>query len=103
MDRETEALKIIWQKGGKTSIGAVARLMRVNPEYGKIIVLDLGKKDYIDVDKYGICKITEKGKEILKSRGILAQLAKEEEARRLEEKKISQSKEERSKIITLKY
>ena len=102
--RELEALRIIWQKGGKASIKAVARAMVINSDYARIILFDIGKKDYIDVTRDGICKITERGKEWLESRGILAQVAEEGKRRReAESAKVKEEEKGKSKIMTLKY
>lgn len=103
--REVEALKIIWQKGGKAPINALARAMRINSDYARTILFDIGKKDYIDIDRAGICKITEKGKELLKNRGILDQIAREEkEKKEVEQTKIKGEEEKgKPKTITLNY
>ena len=103
--RELQALKIIWQKGGKTPMGAMARFMGINPDYARIILLDIGKKDYIDIARDGMCKITEKGKELLKSRGILDQIAREEKERKEAEQTEIKEEEEKGKpkTITLNY
>lgn len=98
---ETQALEKIWRMGGKASINAVARAMRINSDYARVILFGIGEKDYIDINRAGICKITETGKESLKSRGILAKIAKEEKERKKQTKiQIGQGK---SKIITINY
>jgi len=103
--RELEALKEIWRKGGKAPIGALGRTMRISSDYARIILLDIGKKDYIDIDRAGICKITEKGKELLKNRGILDQIAREEKERKEEKSSFAKAAEDRGKpkTITLNY
>jgi len=103
--REIEALTIIWQRGGKAPMNAVARAMSINSDYARVILLDIGKKDYIDINRNGLCKITEKGKELLKNRGILEEIA-EEEKRKKEARQVKIKEEEekgKPKIITLKY
>ena len=95
--RELEALTEIWRKGGNASIGAVARAMRISSEYARVILLDIGKKDYIDVIGNGMCKITEKGKELLNSRGILVKIAEEEKRRKEAEQARIKEEEEKGK------
>ena len=103
--RALEALTEIWRKGGNASIGAVAKFMRVNSDYARVILFDIGKKDYIDITRDGTCKITEKGKELLNNRGILAQIAEEEKREKeAEQAKITEEKEKgKPKTITLNY
>ncbi len=91
--RELEALKIIWQKGGKASMRSLARPMGINSDYARLVLLDIGKKDYIDIKRDGICLITKKGKQILKNRGILDQIAGERKEKETPP----------NKIITLNY
>ena len=103
--RELEALKEIWRRGGKASISSLARAMGINSDYARVVLLDIGKKDYIDITRDGMCKIAEKGKELLKSRGILDKIAEEEKARKeVERAKIKHEEEKgKPKIITLNY
>lgn len=66
---ELDLLKIIADRGGKESIAVVARIKGINSEYGRIILHDIGRKDYIDVSAAGICQIVEKGWQELKKKG----------------------------------
>jgi len=102
---EIQALKIIWKKGGKAPIGSVARPMGISSDYARVILMDIGRKDYIDIKRDGMCVITEKGKEILKSRGILDQIAEEEKRKKeAEQAKIKKEEEKgKPKIISLNY
>jgi Mn-dependent DtxR family transcriptional regulator len=102
---DLEALKIIFEKGGQISIGALGRLMRISSEYARVIAWDIGRKDYIDVTGDGMCRITEKGKELLKSRGILDKIAEEEKRRKeAEAAKFKEEEEEgKPKIMPLNY
>jgi Mn-dependent DtxR family transcriptional regulator len=91
--RETQMLKVLWRKGGKATINELARAMSIDSDYARLIALDSGEKDYIDVSKAGVCKMTKKGKGIIKHRGFSAKVAPE------------QRKSERggSKMMTLRY
>jgi predicted Fe-Mo cluster-binding NifX family protein len=102
---EIKALRIIFEKGGKASINALARAMRISSEYARIIAIDIGRRDYIDLTSDGICKITEKGKELLKSRGILDKIDEEEKRKKEAEQAKNEEGEEKGKpkIITLNY
>lgn len=66
---ELDLLKIIADRGGKESIAVVARIKGINSEYGRIILHDIGRKDYIDVSRAGTCVIAEKGWQELKKKG----------------------------------
>ena len=66
---ELDLLKIIADRGGKESIAVVARIKGINSEYGRIILHDIGRKDYIDVSRAGICQIVEKGWQELQKKG----------------------------------
>ena len=91
---DIRALKTIWKMGGKAYMRSLARAMGITSEYARVILFDIGKKDYIDITGDGMCVITEKGKELLKSRGILAQI----------KAKIKEEEEKgKPKIISLKY
>lgn len=103
--RGLEALTEIWRRGGSASIGAIARAMRLSSEYARVILLDIGKKDYIDITRDGICKITEKGKELLNSRGILAKIAEEEKRKKeMEQARVKEEEEKgKPKIMPFNY
>lgn len=79
--------------------------MRVSYDYARVILLGIGKKDYIDIDGAGMCKITEKGKELLKSRGILDKIVEEEKRRKEAGQAKIKEEEEKGKLktITLNY
>lgn len=96
-----EALEQIWRIGGKASISAVARAMGISSDYARIILFDIGKKDYIDIARTGICKITETGKEFLKNRGILKKIKLELEEAIKRERTIKAG--QRPKIIQIEY
>ncbi len=63
---ELEVLKIINEAGGHTTIQAVSRKQKIEPNYARLLCTSLGKADYIDVLASGTGKITLKGKSALK-------------------------------------
>ena len=65
---ELEILKIIDEAGGQTTIQAVSRKQKVEPNYARLLCTSLGKADYIDVLASGICRMTPKGTRALKLR-----------------------------------
>ena len=64
-----EMLQIIANSGGKASMSAVTSLQKVSTDYGRVVLNDIGRQDYIDVKASGLCEITAKGWELLKKKG----------------------------------
>ncbi|MFQ5887674.1 MAG: hypothetical protein ACE5HY_03145 [Candidatus Hydrothermarchaeales archaeon] len=58
---EREALEIINEKGGETSIGNVASHMGLSTDYTRIILESLGRRDFIDVLVSRKVRLTPKG------------------------------------------
>ncbi|MFQ5933182.1 MAG: zinc ribbon domain-containing protein [Dehalococcoidia bacterium] len=67
--RELDALTVIAERGGKTSTHYVAQKLGLGTEYTRTICEGLGRADYIDVTRAGICQITAKGWQELDRKG----------------------------------
>jgi len=67
--RELDALKVIGDRGGKTSTHYVAQKLGLGTEYTRTICEGLGRVDYIDVFRSGRCEITATGWQELERRG----------------------------------
>lgn len=66
---ELEVLKIVEEKGGETTVHAVARKMAINTDYARLICRGLAKADYLDI-LGGKLVLTPKGKgELERKRG----------------------------------
>jgi len=63
---ELEALKIIDEEGGQVSVYKVSRKMKIDTNYARLLCTSLAKADYIDLLRNGVCRITFKGKAVLK-------------------------------------
>ena len=58
---EREALEIIAEKSGETSVGLISGRMHVGYDYARLLCTSLARADYIDIASGGRCKITPKG------------------------------------------
>ena len=67
--RELDALKIIGDKGGKASTHFVAQKLGLGTEYTRTICEGLGRPDYIDLNRGGVCQMTAKGWQELERKG----------------------------------
>lgn len=67
--RELDALKVIGDRGGRASIHYVAQKLGLGSEYARTICEGLGRPDYIDVTRAGVCEITAKGWQELERKG----------------------------------
>lgn len=59
---ELEALKIIDEEGGRTTIHLVSRKMNIDTNYARLLCTSLARADYIDLLRTNVCQITTKGK-----------------------------------------
>ena len=59
---EQQALEIIWDQGGETSVDVIARNLKVSKDYARLICYDLGSKDCVDIYRTGWLKLRGKGK-----------------------------------------
>ena len=62
---ELQALEVIAERGGETSMQAVSQALRIEYDYARLLCTSLGKADYIDITPSGRCKITPKGEKAL--------------------------------------
>ena len=60
---ELDALMYIEEKGGTTSAQPVARKLKINVDYARVILTGLAKKDYLDLTARGVYHMTWKGKD----------------------------------------
>lgn len=67
---ELEALRKVHDAGGDVGAQAVARRMRVDPNYARLVLNSLARADYIDLLASGKYRITIKGKQELKGKGM---------------------------------
>ncbi|MBU4174849.1 MAG: hypothetical protein KJ907_13750 [Actinobacteria bacterium] len=67
---EFEALQKVHEAGGEVGAQSVARKMRVDPNYARLVLNSLARADYIDLLASGKYRITAKGKQELKDKGI---------------------------------
>ncbi|MBU1260426.1 hypothetical protein KKH65_02670 [bacterium] len=58
---ESKILKIIEVEGGECTIGKIAREMRLEPNYVRVILRSMGESDIIDVFRNGKVRIASKG------------------------------------------
>ena len=64
---EREALAKISEIERSVHYKTIASKMGIGIEYSRLICSSLGRADYIDVDIKGMCRITPKGENFLKS------------------------------------
>ena len=58
---ESKILKIIDAEGGECTVGGIARKMRLNPNYIRIILRSMGENDIVDIFRSSKVKIANKG------------------------------------------
>lgn len=66
---ESKILEIIWNWGGEASIDIIAREAKVSIDYARLFCNGLAKEGYIDFLHLKLCKIKDKGKNILAGKG----------------------------------
>jgi len=59
---ESKVLKIIEDEGGESSVGKIARKMRLDPNYVRVILRSMGENDIVDVLRSGKVRIPGKGR-----------------------------------------
>lgn len=65
---ELEALRSVEEAGGTTPAQPVARKLKINVDYARVILTSLAKRDYLDLSARGIYALAWKGKEELERR-----------------------------------
>ena len=58
---ENKVLKIIDAEGGECTVGKIAREMRLQPGYVRVILRSMSQSDIIDVSRNGKVRIANKG------------------------------------------
>ena len=58
---ESKILKIVEAEGGECTVGRIARKMRLDPNYVRIILRSMGENDIVDVFRTGKVRIAGKG------------------------------------------
>jgi len=58
---ESKILKILEDEDGESSVGRIARKLRLTPNYTRVILRSMGESDIIDVFRTGKVKIANKG------------------------------------------
>ncbi len=66
---EKKALEAMYELGGKADIRTVSRHISVDTNYARLLCNALGRADYIDIDRTGLCVLAPKGKSELKAMG----------------------------------
>ena len=57
---ESKILKIIEAEGGECTVGKIAKKMRLEPNYVRIILRSMGENDMIDIFRSGKVRIANK-------------------------------------------
>jgi len=70
---ESKILKILEDEDGESSVGRIARKLRLTPNYTRVILRSMGESDIIDVFRTGKVKIANKG------RGVSGKQGKQED------------------------
>ena len=65
---ELEALRIVEQSRAEFTAHAVSRKLRTDPNYARLMLTSLAKKDYLDLLASGRYRMTQKGRDELKRR-----------------------------------
>lgn len=58
---ELDALRCVEEGGGAVSAQAVARKMKINVDYARVILTGLAKNDYLDLSARGVYSMAWKG------------------------------------------
>ena len=86
---EKKALEIIDEAGGVTSSHKVSRQLGIDSGYARLLCMNLARKDYVDLKRSGLYKITYKGKKAL---GKTSVAQAEETHQRVPFKRLSQER-----------
>ena len=86
---ERKALEIIDEAGGEVTSHKVSRKLRIDSGYARLLCMNLARKDYVDLKRSGLYKITYKGKKAL---GKTSVAEAEETAQRVPLKRLSQER-----------
>ena len=65
---ELEALKIVGEMGKEITAHTVSRKLNIEPNYARLMLTSLAKKDYLDLLASGRYRITQKGRDELERR-----------------------------------
>ena len=84
---EKKALEIVYENGGETTSHKVSRQLGIDTGYARLLCINLARKDYVDVKRSGLFKITYKGKKAL---GKTSTVEAEETNQRVPFKRVSQ-------------
>ncbi|MFQ5841328.1 MAG: hypothetical protein ACE5I8_02725 [Thermodesulfobacteriota bacterium] len=68
---DLQALKAVQEQGGETVAHTVSRIMRIDPNYARLILNSLARADYVDLVRSGKYRITFKGRSELEKKGIV--------------------------------
>jgi len=86
---EKKALEIIDEAGGVTSSHKVSRKLGMDSGYARLLCMNLARKDYVDLKRSGLYKITYKGKKALEK---TSSAGPEETDQRVPFKRLSQER-----------
>lgn len=62
---ELQALKVVKEQGGETSIYMVSKKMGIDTGYARLLCMSLARADYLDLLASGVLRLTPKGKSVL--------------------------------------
>ena len=59
---ESDALEAVEEKGGQTNAQNVAKKLKMNVDYVRMVLTSLARRDYLDLTAKGIYRLTAKGR-----------------------------------------
>ncbi|MDA2925973.1 hypothetical protein MYX78_01875 [Acidobacteria bacterium AH-259-G07] len=67
---ELEALEAVEERGGQAAAQSVAKKLKMNVDYARLLLTSLAKRDYLDLSARGIYSLTEKGRQEIARRTL---------------------------------
>ncbi|MDA2936936.1 hypothetical protein MYX75_01560 [Acidobacteria bacterium AH-259-A15] len=67
---ELEALEAVEERGGQAVAQSVAKKLKMNVDYARLLLTSLAKRDYLDLSARGIYSLTEKGRQEIARRTL---------------------------------
>lgn len=72
---ESEALEAVEGKGGLSNAQFVAKKLKMNVDYVRMVLTSLAERDYLDLTAKGIYRLTSKGRQEIDRRRRLSGLS----------------------------
>ena len=67
---ELDVLRVVDEAGGTSTLLAICQKLRINNDYGRTLLMSLGRGDYLDVTAKGLSTLTDKGRTELERKGL---------------------------------